>query len=245
MPFKESLGRAWPQPAARSHILCEDDQPNEANLQSPAVAMKTTTDSDAAAVEKGRLRPLLRANRSGAFAHATAKADAEYALQSKVLAFQPAAQTSAIFIFLAAPEETATARLVNAYHHAGAVVLVPRLLGRTRMLAVSYTGWQDLAPGALGILAPQSTTEYLGQVDCVLVPGLAYTPAGRRLGYGGGYYDRWLALQPTARRIGLCFEHQLLEDLPNQPHDEVVDYVITEKRVLTTHARIITSESQI
>ena len=199
--------------------------------------MRTPTESDDNAGEKRRLRVLLRAQRQAAFADGNAKARADLALQANVLGFKRPEKTSSIFVFLATHEETATSRLVDTYCAAGAVVLVPRLLDRTLMLAVRFTGWTDLTPGPLGILAPGCRPEYPGPIECVLVPGLAYSPAGQRLGYGGGFYDRWLAQQPAACRIGLCFEHQLLTNLPHEPHDEVVDYVITENRILITNAR--------
>ncbi len=201
--------------------------------------MRTATHSDDLAAEKGRLRALFRAQRRAAFADGPAKSSADLALQANVLRFKPPGQTASIFVFLATHEETATSRLVDAYRAAGAVVLVPRLLDRTLMLAVKFTGWTDLTPGPLGILAPGCRPEYPGTIECVLVPGLAYSHAGQRLGYGGGFYDRWLAQQPAACRIGLCFEHQLLANLPHEPHDEVVDYVITENRILTTDARSV------
>ncbi|HEV7405910.1 MAG TPA: 5-formyltetrahydrofolate cyclo-ligase [Chthoniobacteraceae bacterium] len=70
----------------------------------------------------------------------------------------------------------------------------------------------------------------LDEVDVILVPGVAFTRDGRRLGRGGGYYDRLLAALPaSAARLGVCFEMQILEDLPDEPHDRKVDAVVTER----------------
>lgn len=69
----------------------------------------------------------------------------------------------------------------------------------------------------------------LGEVDVILVPGVAFTRAGQRLGRGGGYYDRLLAaLPPTTLRLGVCFELQIVDELPAEAHDMTVDAVITE-----------------
>lgn len=66
-------------------------------------------------------------------------------------------------------------------------------------------------------------------LDAVIVPGLAFTPDGRRLGQGGGHYDRLLArLAPGVVTIGVCFGEQLRDDLPTEPHDQRVDHVITD-----------------
>ena len=69
------------------------------------------------------------------------------------------------------------------------------------------------------------------ELDVVVVPGLAFTPDGRRLGQGGGHYDRFLTrLRPDCVTIGACFVELLLEDLPTEPHDTTVDHVATDDR---------------
>jgi len=70
------------------------------------------------------------------------------------------------------------------------------------------------------------------QPDVMLVPGLGFTEQGHRLGRGGGFYDRWLA-GFNGKKIGLCFEEQLLQALPTESHDVVMDLVVTDKRVLS------------
>jgi 5-formyltetrahydrofolate cyclo-ligase len=69
--------------------------------------------------------------------------------------------------------------------------------------------------------------------DVVVVPGLAYTAAGDRLGQGGGWYDRFLAeVRPDCISIGVCFVEQIVESLPVESHDIVVDHVVTDAGVL-------------
>jgi 5-formyltetrahydrofolate cyclo-ligase len=66
-------------------------------------------------------------------------------------------------------------------------------------------------------------------VDVILVPGLAFTADGWRLGRGGGYYDRVLAdCAPRTRRLGVCFSTQIVASIPTEPHDQRVARVITE-----------------
>jgi len=67
------------------------------------------------------------------------------------------------------------------------------------------------------------------EIDFILVPGLAFNPRGQRLGRGGGYYDRYLALLPsTTCKIGVCFASQIVEAMPTDAHDQRVDAVATE-----------------
>lgn len=71
------------------------------------------------------------------------------------------------------------------------------------------------------------------EIDVILVPGLAFTRAGQRLGRGGGYYDRFLARLPeSTTKLGVCFEVQIVETLPAELHDQNVDAVITERAVV-------------
>lgn len=65
-------------------------------------------------------------------------------------------------------------------------------------------------------------------VDVVIVPGLAFTRSGRRLGQGGGWYDRFLAgVRPDCVTIGACFDEQVVDDLPVEPHDVGVGWLVT------------------
>jgi 5-formyltetrahydrofolate cyclo-ligase len=76
------------------------------------------------------------------------------------------------------------------------------------------------------IVAPEA-------IDLFLVPGLAFTARGARLGRGGGYYDRLLPRRgPQSTAVGLCFALQVVEDMPREPHDQHVDAVITEHGLL-------------
>jgi 5-formyltetrahydrofolate cyclo-ligase len=80
--------------------------------------------------------------------------------------------------------------------------------------------WLHLPPQDAPVVKP----------DLALIPGLGFTSLGHRLGRGGGFYDRWLA-SFTGKKIGLCFERQLLQEIPIEPHDVMMDVVITNKQV--------------
>ncbi|HIJ65594.1 MAG TPA: 5-formyltetrahydrofolate cyclo-ligase [Candidatus Hydrogenedentes bacterium] len=129
--------------------------------------------------------------------------------------------------------EVDTKPLVERLLAEGRIVLVPVADGRgglawSRLLALS-----ELAPARFGILEP--TPEFERRVEPphqapVLVPGIAFTRNGFRIGYGGGYYDRFLANHPGPK-LGLAFERQIIGCFDIDPHDVPLDAIITEAAV--------------
>ena len=94
----------------------------------------------------------------------------------------------------------------------------------------------DLAPGTWGIREPEPDRcprADAGGVGFALIPGVAFDRRARRLGYGGGYYDRLLAdgLPEGTPLVSGAFEVQILDEVPTDPHDAPVDVVVTEKEV--------------
>lgn len=66
----------------------------------------------------------------------------------------------------------------------------------------------------------------------MLVPGLAFSMDGKRLGKGGGYYDKFLDREPNHLKIALAYDFQLLERIPAEEHDQTVNYIVTEERLI-------------
>jgi 5-formyltetrahydrofolate cyclo-ligase len=115
-------------------------------------------------------------------------------------------------------------------------VLVPVVSDREkRLLTLTVLNdWADLSTGAYGILEPKANVgkkQTSSEVDLCLVPGLAFDSRGNRIGYGGGYYDRLLS-DINGRKVGLAYDFQILEQVPCEAHDEQVDMVLTEKRII-------------
>jgi len=111
----------------------------------------------------------------------------------------------------------------------------PVLDGDARALRFAACTPAALVAGALRCLAPPPEADPVapGEIDLVLVPGIAFDRAGRRLGRGRGHYDATLAaLRSDALRLGLAFELQLVPEVPQEPHDAPLDGVVTEARVL-------------
>jgi 5-formyltetrahydrofolate cyclo-ligase len=118
---------------------------------------------------------------------------------------------------------------------AHARVVYPRVQASGRILAFAECDPPALVRGALGALEPPAGARAveLADLDAVLMPGVAFSLDGLRLGRGGGYYDATLKLIPTrALRIGLGFDVQVVPSLPREPHDVPLDLVVTDARTL-------------
>lgn len=87
-----------------------------------------------------------------------------------------------------------------------------------------------LRTGRYGIPEPAAPVP-AAALDLILVPGTAFDLHGGRLGRGGGFYDRILAAHPSAVPVGLCFERQLTDRLPAEPHDRPMAWIVTESRI--------------
>ena len=125
---------------------------------------------------------------------------------------------------------------------AGKVVAAPRVDAPARMLRAYRIEdiARDVETGYRGIPEPRATCPEvaLERVDWVLVPGVAFDAAGRRLGYGGGFYDRLLPyVATTATHVAGAFEMQIVDAVPTAPHDIGVDAVVTEQRTLNFHGK--------
>ncbi|MEI7618339.1 MAG: 5-formyltetrahydrofolate cyclo-ligase [Actinomycetota bacterium] len=133
-----------------------------------------------------------------------------------------------VLAFVGVASEPNTESLLQMLGRLGAVVYVPRVEGEV-MVAVRCDRATPLEPGAYGIPSPVGEPTDAQIIDLVIVPGLAFTRDGQRLGQGGGYYDRYLPLlRPDCVTIGVCFEEQIVHAVPGETHDQRVSLVVTD-----------------
>ena len=136
---------------------------------------------------------------------------------------------SPIAIYLASPQEIDLSPFIRKMLAMGVKVVAPRWNGETYELAV-LKGLDDahLRQGPMGILEPVEAEIVSPKVVGVwLVPGLAFTRNGKRLGYGGGWYDRLLAeASKDSLKLGIAHAFQVVDDLPSEPHDILLSKVV-------------------
>lgn len=135
-----------------------------------------------------------------------------------------------IFAFLGIPgREPETERLLRTLCEQGKRVCLPRMLPGHLMELPLYDPAAPMKEVAFGIREPDGNAPLVpkDEVDLVLVPAVCYDKQGYRLGFGGGYYDRWLE-HFTGFRVGLCRKAILQDKVPTEAHDSRVDLLITE-----------------
>lgn len=137
------------------------------------------------------------------------------------------ADATHIFVYLSFSGEARTDGLIDALLCAGKQVYAPRVDGGC-MFPVQLG--EDFTLSEFGIREPVGEA-YAGKMDVAIVPLLAVDGQGNRLGYGGGYYDRYLRDNPSVFRIGFCYEIQRLDKVPVHDGDETLHAVVTDKQV--------------
>ena len=155
------------------------------------------------------------------------------------LLHHPKVQSAAtIALFASLPDEIDTTQLIEALATKTSVVL-PRLLG-DEMDFYPYSA-NAMHSGAMGILEPDGDVPVAPQdIDVMILPGLAFTPDGLRLGRGKGYYDKYMSRERyRAYTIGICHIVQLLDTLPVEPHDKCLDEVVTSAYIEKNKLKLI------
>ncbi len=152
---------------------------------------------------------------------------AEIARHSDALGIAPGAVVGG---YHALPDEADPAALLERLAALGCRIAFPRVTGKGLKLEFHVVpDGEKMAPGAFGICEPHASWPRANP-SVLLVPLLAFDGSGRRLGYGGGYYDRTIA-GLAVPAIGIAYSGQQVASLPHQAHDRTLDMVLTEQGI--------------
>ncbi len=129
--------------------------------------------------------------------------------------------------------EPDTSQLIPQLLERGKTVCLPRIISDYGLELRRYTADCPMARSTFGIMEPTIECPLVSResIDLVIVPALCYDRRGYRLGYGGGYYDRWLT-DYTGVTVGMCRDLVIQDQLPSEDHDQPVHIVVTENQVL-------------
>lgn len=144
------------------------------------------------------------------------------------------AGTGVVTAYAAVDTEPPTRPLLDQLFAADVMVLLPVVDGGELRWG-RYVGWEQLRPGAFGLLEPApdaGATAAARSAEVSVVPALAVDRAGHRLGRGGGYYDRWLRDVRTRTVLAVVFAGEVVDAVPHEPHDVIVDGALTPGGVL-------------
>jgi 5-formyltetrahydrofolate cyclo-ligase len=167
------------------------------------------------------------------------RAEKSCRIRSLLLAHSACSAAEHIFLYIHFRSEVETMPLLEHFLAVGKTVSVPLTLRKeSRLLAVRITDpASQLAPGCFGILEPtkeqaERAAVNPAEIDLAVVPGSVFDRLGGRLGYGGGFYDRFLSqAAPQAVRLALAYEMQLADQLPLEAHDQLMDMLVTEEQI--------------
>ena len=157
------------------------------------------------------------------------KRESGAAIARHVLSLPEYQAAGTVFCFVGIAREIDTTPILEDALAAGKRLCVPLCVGEGIMELRQVTSLDQLSPGAYGIPEPPAKSPAVGPdgVDFAVLPCLSCSHDGRRLGQGGGYYDRFLAAYPGGAVL-VCRERLTREDIPLEPHDCPVPWVVTE-----------------
>lgn len=176
--------------------------------------------------------------RRSVFASRKAASDAEIKTNSDLLFAQVYEldmykNADTVFAYMDYNHEVMTVAFIEQCWRDGKTVAVPRVNGDVMNFYV-ITSLDQLAPGCMGIPEPFAGEEVDEQYEdaMMIVPGVAFDPMRDRVGYGGGFYDKYLERHPQHPTLAVAFEFQIFDQVPTDVHDRKPDILVTEKRCI-------------
>ena len=138
-------------------------------------------------------------------------------------------EAKSIFGYLSYNQEVRTMPMLERAQKDGKRVAVPKVIGDT-MIFIWLDDLSRVELGYCNIPEPiDNGPEAIDETALVMMPGLAFDPTGRRCGYGGGFYDRYLEQHPNHPTIAMCYGFQMFDHLDTDPHDSPVNYVLSQE----------------
>lgn len=157
------------------------------------------------------------------------------AIKHKLFGLEEYKNATQVFTYVNMGNEVITTDIINQVLADGKVVAVPKIIKKdNKMIFVQIRSLDELRVGHFNVLEPITCEEIQSDIYTVfLVPAAVFDLKGYRIGYGGGYYDRYLFNAKALSKIGLAYEFQIIKEIPKNEYDISVDYVITNEDIYT------------
>lgn len=148
-------------------------------------------------------------------------------------------KASVIFIFVSFKSEVDTHKIIIRAISDGKIICVPKIHSRSEgMMVFRINSLAELKPGYHGILEPLDKCPEVDstKIDLIIMPGVAFDKYGGRVGYGAGFYDRFLSeINIDVDKIALSYHFQILDNVPMNKEDVPIDGIITEEEIIRFH----------
>lgn len=160
-------------------------------------------------------------------------ADKSRAICRKIVSCEQFVQAESILLYLDFNHEVETGLIWDKAQKMRKHVAAPRLIG-SQMVFARIQSEKDLIPGKWGISEPKKNCPVIREHDSrtvVIMPGVAFDCSRNRIGYGGGYYDRYFAGYDSVYKIAAAYDLQIVEQVPAEPFDLKPDCIVTESHI--------------
>lgn len=179
-------------------------------------------------IDKSYIRKVIRKERNNLTK--SKREELDNIIFEKVLYSKEYNSAKSLFIFVSFETEVDTHKIIRRALEDGKDVSVPKTISREQgMAAVRISNFSELKSGAYGILEPENIDLKVEEssIDLCYIPGIAFDKNGGRVGYGGGYYDRFLKkVRKDSKKIALAYSFQILDMVPREKHDILMDGII-------------------
>ncbi len=135
-------------------------------------------------------------------------------------------KASVVYAYFAVQKEVSLGSVFEECFRQGKVLALPRVEGK-EIFFYQVNSMEDLEEGSFHVMEPKERCQKAPKADLILVPGVAFTHAGGRLGYGGGFYDRFFE-KNSMDSIGVGFSFQVLRELPLEQHDICLNRILSD-----------------
>lgn len=152
-------------------------------------------------------------------------------IMERVLSMPLYQEKDCLYVYVDFNREVKTRALIERALADGKTVAVPKVM-RGSMVFIRLTDFSQLGRGYYGIMEPKGGEEVRREDALMLMPGVAFDRQRRRIGYGGGYYDRFLAAHPGIATAALAFGFQVFDEIPAEETDIRPSFVVTEEEIL-------------
>lgn len=154
-------------------------------------------------------------------------------LREKLFTSEEYKASKIIFIYVSTQEEINTIEIIKQAFIDGKIVAVPKVMKDNKMKALKINSLDELSLGYFDILEPSEDAVDLSEiVDLTIVPGLAFDSENKRLGYGGGFYDRFFSEYKNSFKISLCYDYQFVTTVYPEEYDVSVEMIISNSHIV-------------